>query len=347
MKVTSLCIKVRREVCEPVIRVLRNLGVLRSGLKVLRDGDYVYIPVENEFKSVDISKHLTGVDFELCNQEFEVRGGIATFKDLLKDVVPGEVLSRIPRSFDIVGDIALINLPEDVLNYGSYVGNAILSINRNVRAVYAVGPTLGDYRVRKLTHLAGVQKSETVHKEYGILIYVDLARAYYNPSLSFEHFRVASEARDNELVLDLFSGVGPFTLHIVSRCMARVVAIDINPHAIYCLLRSLRLNGRRLKGYVTAINGDASYMLKAFREAVFDRIIMNLPHKAINYIKEAHRVCRQLGTIYLYHIAGHEFEVVEAIDSYMGGLGYEILDVVKVLDYAPRKYIYRVKIIKR
>ena len=316
-------------------------------MKLFRNGDYIYIPIRNDFRATSIREGLADVDFELCDQEFEVKESPRTFKDLLKSILPEELLNRIPRSFDIVGDIALINLPKDLLNYGNYIGNAILSINKNVKAVYAVGPTLGDFRVRKLIHLAGVQKTETVHKEYGILIHVDLARAYYNPSLSFEHFRVASESHDYELILDLFSGVGSFALHIASRYVAKVVAIDINPYAIQCLLKSIALNKRKLRGYVIAINGDASYVLTFFRDAIFDKIIMNLPHKAINYLKEAYRVCKSSGIIYLYHIAGHEFEVTEAVNRYMKGLRYEILELVRVLDYAPHKYIYRVKILKQ
>ncbi|MEM1897834.1 MAG: RsmD family RNA methyltransferase [Sulfolobales archaeon] len=244
-----------------------------------------------------------------------------------------------------MGDIALINLPKEVLNYGGLVGNAILALNKNVRAVYAVGTTVGDFRVRELTHIAGEERTSTIHKEYGIKIYVDLKNAYFNPSLSEERRRVASRVVDGELVLDLFAGVGPFTLHIICTKNAYVLANDLNHYATQCLRKSLELNMKVVKGVVDVVNSDALELLNSIRGELFDKAILNLPHKSTYYLGKTLNILKKGGIAYTYVIAETKSEALNKVLNTVKN--YEVGGTLKVLDYAPRKYIFRVEIIKK
>ncbi|MCS7109099.1 MAG: hypothetical protein RMH77_00140 [Sulfolobales archaeon] len=273
-------------------------------------------------------------------------GRVRGYKDLLREAIPEDVLKLIPRSYDIVGDVALINLPKELLTYGKAVGEAILKVNKNLRAVYAVGMTVGDFRVRELTHLAGEDKPVTIHKEYGIRICVDLRNAYYNPSLAEERRRVANEVHDGELILDLFAGVGPFTLHIACTKKASVLANDLNPHAVVCLRKSLEMCGKAIKGIVNVVNGDAAEVLNMLRDETFDKAILNLPHKSLQYVLDTYRVVKVGGTIYTYVLALKESEAVTGVENALSGVKHLVSNVSRVIDYAPRKYIYRVKVIK-
>ncbi|MEM0505439.1 MAG: class I SAM-dependent methyltransferase family protein [Sulfolobales archaeon] len=272
--------------------------------------------------------------------------GIRNYKDVLKDLIPEEVLKLIPRSYDIVGDTALINLPKELMGYGREVGEAILRVNKNVKSVYAVGATSGDFRVRELTHLAGEDKTTTIHKEYGIRIYVDLKSAYYNPSLSEERRRIAEKVLEGDSVLDLFAGVGPFTLHIACTKKASILANDLNPYAVECLRKSLGLNIKSLKGIVNVVNGDASEVLNALRKNTFNKAILNLPHRSIQYLPKTYEVLKDGGTIYTYVVASNEEEATKEVENALTEVKYVIREKIKVLDYAPHKYIFRVEVIK-
>lgn len=284
------------------------------------------------------------------SSELDVRTSVrrvSSFKNLIKDLVPEDILKLIPRSYDIVGDIALINLPMEVLSYGGLVGNAILALNKNVRAVYAVGITVGDFRVRELIHIAGEEKTSTIHKEYGIKIYVDLKNAYFNPSLSEEHRRIANKVVNGESVLDLFTGVGPFTLHILCGRRAYVLANDLNYHATECLRKSLELNGKAVKGVVDIVNSDASELLNSIKGEFFDKAILNLPHKSTYYLGKTLNIVKRGGRAYTYVVAKTKPEAVNEVLNTITTQKYEICEPVKVLDYAPHKYIFRVEIIKK
>lgn len=272
---------------------------------------------------------------------------VGSFKTLIKDLVPEDTLKLIPRSYDIVGDIALINLPKEVLSYGWLVGNAILTLNKNVRAVYAVGITVGDFRVRELIHIAGEEKTSTIHKEYGIKIYVDLKNAYFNPSLSEEHRRIANKVVDGESILDLFTGVGPFTLHILCSRKAYVLANDLNYYATECLRKSLELNRKSVKGVVDIVNSDASELLNSIKSEFFDKAILNLPHKSTYYLGRTLNAIKRGGTVYTYVVAKTKLEALNEVLNAITTQKYEVCEPVRVLDYAPHKYIFRVEITKK
>ena len=339
------CVKVPLKQAEQALKLLRARNLIAKGLKARRAGDYLLIPLTRSGDDAAslLKEHL--VSAEACEEVFEETMLGKTFKDYLRGRIPEEILKSMPSSYDIIGDIAIIQLPEEALRYGNAIAEAIMRVAKNVNSVYAAGPVEGEYRVRKLTHLGGEQRTETVHKEYGVLIRVDVGKTYYNPSLSEEHRRVASLVGEGEDVADLFCGVGPFTLHIVTARRARVFAVDINPHAITCLIESLELNSRKIKGKAVPVMGDVRDFLAVVAPASFDRVIMNLPHAAVSFIGEVLSKVKPAGYLHVYTVARSAGEAREAVmNAVPGNFKATILNATRVLDYAPRKFIYRVDV---
>ena len=329
-----------------VLNILSKLSIRDSNLKVKRVGNYVLIPIRDGVNHQDISKVLSGISFDMCIDEFEEVIKYKSYKDLLKDKIPDQVLHLLPRSFDIVGDIAVIKLKDKtIIKYGNEIAKAIMSIAKNVRVVYAEEPGLeGEFRVKKLIHLGGERRSWTIHREYGIKIYVDIAKAYYNPSLAEEHRRIALMARDGEVIADLFTGVGPFPLHIASIRHSLIYAIDKNIEAIKCLLKSITMN--KLKGRIVSINADANDFLNIIKDEVLDRVIMNLPHASLTFLGKVLPKLRRNGYAHLYLIASSKNDALDKVsNTYPSShYSYTIDNVRKVIDYSPHKYIFRLDI---
>ncbi len=354
--VIAKCIKVRKELASELIKRLKVSKLISDKLLVKREGDYVLIPIKADPNSGVISELLKEFNAELLESDFKYSLKGLTYKDLLirEGLVPRNVIDSLPRSFEVIGDVAVIKVRKvsnELLRYGRYVANAVMSISRNVSSVYIEVPGLEtDFRVRRLMFLGGTRKTSTIHKEYGIRIYVEIDKVYFNPSLSEEHHRIANYVRDGEVIADLFCGVGPFSLHIASRANCVIYAVDLNPEAIKCLIKSLELNRGRLKGYVVPVNSDVKYFLNILGNEVLDRAIMNLPHKAINYLRHVWPKVRLGGTVHLY-VIGHNAEevrervVTKVINECLGNA--LIKDVVKVLDYAPHKYVFRVTLVRK
>ncbi len=330
----SACVSVELRRANEALKKLREEGLLRKGLIPRRAGGRLLIPVEDPVKASGL------VGGEVCEDYFEVSDRGRTYKDFLKGALPNDVIAFLPRSYDVVGDIAIIRLDEEHLPFAEAIADAIMRVAKNVRAVYASLGVEGEWRVPRLVHLGGERRTETVHREYGVRIFVDVARAYFNPGLGGEHRRVAGLVRDGEVVADLFAGVGPFALHIARVRKALVFAVDINPWAIMCLLRSLTMN--KLVGRVVAISGDARDFLSVIKDSALDRVIMNLPHRAIEFIPDVLPKLKCGGWAHVYVVATSPEEAAEAVSR----RGLEPVAVRDVIDYAPRKWVFAVDSMK-
>jgi tRNA (guanine37-N1)-methyltransferase len=187
-------------------------------------------------------------------------------------------------SYDIVGNIAIIRLssvsPENAQN----AAKAIMNIHKNVKTVLVqAGPVAGGFRLRRLTHVAGEKKTSTVHKEYGCLFSVDVEKCYFSPRLSHERKRIAGMVKPNETVVNMFAGVGCFSIMIAKQVSAtKVFSIDVNPAAIQFMQENIRLN--RVYDKVMPLLGDSKAIINSQLQRVADRVLMPLPEKALEYL---------------------------------------------------------------
>jgi tRNA (guanine37-N1)-methyltransferase len=202
----------------------------------------------------------------------------------LAGTLSSEEASKVYNSFDVVGDIAIIRLPHASLVNAQTVAKGIMSIHRNVKTVLLqAGPVAGDLRLRHLTHVAGENKTSTIHKEAGCLFSVDLAECYFSPRLSHERMRIASMVETGETVVNMFAGVGCFSIVIAKHSsVAKVFSIDVNPAAVRFMGENVRLN--RVYGKVIPLLGDSKEIVNSRSQHVADRVLMPLPEKALDYL---------------------------------------------------------------
>ena len=154
---------------------------------------------------------------------------------------------KIPKSFDVIGDIAYLHSMPDEQN-AEHIGNAILEKNKSIKVVVARRNTLeGTERAPGsdgLVILAGVQRYPliTTHQEYGMKCVVDLNHTFFSPRMGQERLRICQNVARGEHVLVLFAGVGMEALQIAGRTEASsVIAVELNEVAITCANRAQRL----------------------------------------------------------------------------------------------------------
>lgn len=302
MPKSSLCLRVPRVQGQTAIEVADKLGLRAKQLQVQNDDNFVCVPLNRQLneKEVNIFKK-QAVNIQLETRIFTEREqDKKTLESILANVLPSHLLTNLPHALDIIGDIAIVEVPSELKPYEKLVGGAILKTHRNVKTVVAkAGAISGIYRTRELAFLAGEPKTCTIHRELGCQYYVDVAKAYFSPRLSHEHQRVALLVKKNEVVLDLFAGVGPFSILIAKTIDSKIYAIDINPEAFALLKKNILLN--RVQNCVMPILGNARQIMCARFVNIADRVIMNLPESAIDFIDVA---CTALklsgGTIHFY-----------------------------------------------
>ena len=307
----SLCVKVPKIHGEKAIILANKLEIVKKELEIQRNKNFLYIPLIRQPSKSELETLKEQVpDCEILTYTFpERKKRVKTFVELIVDKLSPHLLASLPRAIDLVGDIDIIEIPPELDAYKRIIGEAILETHKNVRTVLAkAGAISGTYRLREFSVIAGEPKTETIHREHGCQYYVDLAKAYFSPRLSYEHKRVASLIEEGETVIDLFAGVGPFAIQIAkTHENVEVYAIDVNPDAVEFLKRNIRLN--RVEGKVHPILGDAKQVVEERLSGVADRVIMNLPEKAIEFVEAACTTIKSTGGIV------HFYSFVGASDS--------------------------------
>jgi len=162
-----------------------------------------------------------------------------------------------------------------------------METHREVKSVWRQSSTVhGDYRLRSIEHVLGKKTTETVHREYGCIYKTDLKEAYFSPRLSYERIRIAKLVQAREVVLNMFAGVGCYSIAIVKHSNPlKVYSIDVNPHAVKYQHENVRLNRAETK--VLPIHGDAKTVIENRLQNAADRVIMPLPEKAFDYLEYA------------------------------------------------------------
>src|SRR5579875_488218 len=143
--------------------------------------------------------------------------------------------------FDVIGNICIFKQGRRGIRYVDEI-RRLKSIYNFLTTFYLkVGVLEGVERVPPLKLLAGPDRALTVHIENGLKFYVDVKRTYFNPRLATERRRVSGLVENGEQVLDMFAGVGPFSITIAKYKGASVDAVDVNPYSIMLLKKAIAL----------------------------------------------------------------------------------------------------------
>lgn len=311
----------------------KNTQIINQKYKLLHENEYILFPfVKNQ---VLIDKVVALVDkefnFELISKEGIINENYKyrTLQEALKGKLPEKYFDMIPKAYDIVGSIAIIEFDKfnyinnKLINeYKQKIAKAVSDVNKNIKTVYEKKSQIkGKYRLRDLAVLFGDDKSKTIHKENDCFFKLDVKNTYFSPRLVFERRRIASsEIKENELIIDMFAGVGPFSIQLAKNNNVIIYAFDINPYAYKYLKENIELN--KLKGLILPFNIDIKELSKPTSDLgnilknKANRIIMNLPEKSIEYVDIACFLMKLSGGIlHIYHFSEKQKPIENAIDK--------------------------------
>ena len=231
-------------------------------------------------------------------------------RELAKALLGEGVARMLWKRVEVIGDIAVLRKPIGVdvdLEVFRLIGAELTRRYPNIRSVWlAVTPVSGSYRTREYVHLAGERRTETLYREHGCVFKVDIAKVYISPALNYEHIRIARGVREGEEVLNMFAGVGLFSIIIAKHAKPKlVVSVDINPYAYELMVENVRLN--KVEGVVVPVLGDAKDVARA-HPGRFDRVLMPLPELAYEYFEHAVYALKSSGSIHVYDFVSAEEE---------------------------------------
>jgi len=214
-------------------------------------------------------------------------------KDVLRGLLGENELTKLIKSYDVIGDIILIKIHPELESKREIIAEALHKIYPRVRTIAAVplyAYTDELYRTRDLEVIWGDENLETTHKESGCIFKADLKHVFFSPRLSYERMRIAKKVLPGETIINMFSGAGCFSIVIAKmQPQTRIYSIDVNPYAVEYMKENVELN--KVEGAVIPFLGDASEELGKL-EGVADRVLMPLPEQAYSFLSLAVRALK-------------------------------------------------------
>ena len=179
------------------------------------------------------------------------------------------------------------------------IGETLLEQVKSARSVFYQSSSVeGEFRTRDLEILAGDDKTETEYKESGCRFVVDVRKAFFSPRLSSERMRIAELVNDGEVIVNMFGGIGMFSIIAAKKKKCTVYNIDINPDASNFCQKNIAIN--KLAGNVISIHGDASDVIENQLENKSNRTLMLLPEKSDEFLSSAILASKNSGVIHYY-----------------------------------------------
>ena len=220
-------------------------------------------------------------------------------KRVLQEILSEEENDQLISAFDQIGDIIIVRIPDSLISKKEIIGKTLLEEVSTAKSIfYQSSPVEGDFRTRKLEIIAGEDKTQTEYKENGCRFIVDVEKAFFSPRLSTERERIASLVKDGEIVVNMFGGVGMFSLLAAKDTVCTVYNLDINPVAAQLCKENAQIN--KLKGKVISLNGDASEIINEKLVGKADRVLMLLPERSDEFLDSALLTLKKEGIIHYY-----------------------------------------------
>lgn len=213
---------------------------------------------------------------------------------LSKELTPKES-EQLISSYDVIGNIAIIKISEELEDKKELIAKAIMNANKHIKTVlHQTRGVSGEFRLRDLEWIGGEKKTTTIHQEYGCRFHVDVAASYFSPRLSYERMRIAKLIQPGETVINMFAGVGCYSICIAKYSKAdKIYSVDINSNAVRLMKENIDLN--KVWNRVVPIEGDAEKVIETELAGKADRVLMPLPEKAYDYLDSAIKALKPSG----------------------------------------------------
>jgi len=300
------CLRTKKQNTLAAKKFLTSKGWFDTSYQIGKAGiKYVLLPITKSAKQKDILSKFSGSIEERNLQKAEKK--IRNLKDALGKVLPADKIEQINRGFEAVGDIAIVEIPEEVENLEKSIAWTLKRIHKNIKIVAKKGEKVaGKYRLRKSKVLVGENRTNTIHKESGVKIKIDINKSYFSSKMGAERLRISKLVNPKESILVMFSGVGPYGLVLAKQHpTVKVTMVELNPSAVKLAKENIKLN--KLEKRVVQIKGDAKKEVPKLKQK-FDRIIMVLPEKAHKFLPQALQVAKKNCIIHLYQFE-HENDI--------------------------------------
>jgi len=228
---------------------------------------------------------------------------VPKLRDMLqKDLKLSEKeLDRFPAKYKVLGKLAVIKLPEEFSHMKKRIGEIILENDARVKSVLNVVEGIkGVFREPRVEVIAGDRNTETMIVENECKFKLDAKKLMFCLGNQHERLRMSKIVFSDEIVIDMFAGIGQFSIPIAVHCKPqKIFAIELNPLAYKYLLENIFLN--KVENIIYPILGDSKEVVPKLLKQRADRVIMGYMEKTQEFLDAAMTSIKVRGGIVHYH----------------------------------------------
>ncbi len=296
---TVLALKTGKKTAQKVHGFLVEKGLLSKNFRPVTEGLCVFFPLGKKLPAIDLQKIKT-FDPQASVKKKQMQkkqSKHVTLKEALKEKLSKKELALAGRAFDLVGNIAIVEIPKGLEKKEKLIGEALLETQKGVETVCKkTGAHKGIFRVEPVKVIAGKKNTVATYRESGCIFRVSLGKVFFSPRLGSERLRIAHAVKKPETVGVLFAGVGPFAIVLAKNSpVEKVFGVELNPHAVKDMAENIKLN--RCEGKVEPILGDVKKIVPKLLAGKCDRVLMPLPKGAEDFLPEAFLCLKPKGGI--------------------------------------------------
>lgn len=202
------------------------------------------------------------------------------YSDILRQILPPEV--TVPTSFESLGHIAFLNLKPEHFDYRYTIGKVIIDKHsKTFKTIVSKDEKLdNEFRTPVIDLIAGEKNYETTLKEEKSVFTFDVEQVYFCSRLHSERSRILNRLKPNDVIADVFCGIGPFSIRAAHEKGCHAYANDLNPECYKYLQKNIKKN--KVVGRVTPYCLDGRAFLKRMFDCIESGEINEINHFYLN-----------------------------------------------------------------
>ena len=257
-------------------------------------------------------------------------------RERLRDVLSANLIRFIPSKWEKIGDVLIFKMPVELQSYSEEIAGVYAEVLGCRSVLEDVGGVEGEWRKPRVKLVYGSSDTETIHCENGIRYKLDPVKVMFSSGNMDERIRMARISMRDETVVDMFAGIGYFSLPMaVYSKPKKVYAVEINPVAYGYLCENISLNN--VNNIVEPVLGDNR---EKTPEGVADRVIMGYLHDTYRFLPAAFSAFHNSGMLHYHEVCPNELlndRPLRRVETAAERFGFHVEDMKSrvIKSYAP------------
>ena len=277
-----------------------------------------------------------------------IRNPFDEIKENISKKIPSKLIDKIPKKWEKIGNVLILKLPDELDNYKKEISVIYAKILKCKSVLNDYGGIDGIYRTPKVELIFGSENTETIHFENGIKYKLDPRKIMFSSGNMHERLRMTNISNQNEIIVDLFSGIGYFSLPIaVYSKPKKIFSCEINPISYSYLCKNIVLN--HVTSIIEPLLGDNK---KTSPANIANRVILGYFRETKNYLPTAFNCLKNKSGVIHYHdifpnekVPNYPSKIIKDIAK-KHNIEIKCLKYINVKSYAPgvSHYVFDIQV---